>query len=354
MLRNELHTFQDLTESDVEVLDAKQGRFRVTIIEAGPGNKRNGHFYAPQMLEANAQKYVGAPIYKNHEHPREAMKRGGLPRPVEHLAGKIETTIWNPTGGKHKRGAVEGIVRLVDPHMRNLALETPSILGLSHRATASGIKPSLVAGTRHLMVEGIADVESVDLVTKPGAGGGGDWMTESHMEDTVLDNLTMEDLQEHRPDLLEAHAAKLRESDGGNEDFDTRLQEAIAAATPGIESKAADKVRAEFARKDQVRDNRIIVEAMLDEAELPAPSRAIIAKQFEAPFYDLKETDDGEVTPEAQLRQELQEAIKGKKEELAAASGAGSITGMGSGEDGNAPAKTELRTHNAVMKNIFD
>ncbi len=348
---NDIRPFVRLVEGDVKVIDPETGRFRVTIIEAGPGNKRNKHFYPKEMLERDANKYTGRTIYKNHEHPREAMKRGGLPRPVEDIGGLIERAWFEPNGGQHGRGAVVGEITLVDRHMVNIARHTPTAIGLSHNARATSVKPSLVAGDKHFVVEGIEEVKSVDLVTLAGAGGKIDSMLESELEETMLDSVTLDDLREHRPDLLEAHTAELREAEGGkhnDKDFDTKLQEALDVKLQEAVKETEDRLNTEHSNELQVAKNLRIVDQVLLEAELPTKSREDIAKDFTHPLYELVEAKEGveAIAPEAQLREALQTAIKEKQVELAEATGSGKIKGMGSGSgDGKQSRPTPLHDH---------
>lgn len=330
---DELHR---LTEADV-VVDSDKREVELTILTAGPGNARNRHFYTPAMLEANHERYIGARMFKNHETNAERKSRGGLPRPVDELAGVIREAWWDPNWGTS--GAVRGRAVLVDDKMVTIAKVAPELLGVSHDARGKS-KPGTVAGQRWHMVEGIDEVKSVDLVTLAGARGQVDRILEAHMEDNMdpkdgpLRNVTLDDIREHAPHLLEAHAAELREAQvdtGASTNSDAvsadELREAVAEAVTASE----ERLRTEHAKELQLRDNRIVARNVLSESNLPEPSRAKLASEFHDAFYEATDGEDGTViTPEAQLREALQTAIKEKQEELAAATGSGSIRGMGS------------------------
>jgi hypothetical protein len=250
----------------------------------------------------------------------------------------------------------------VDEKMVTIAKVAPQLLGVSHDAKGRS-KPAKIGGQRWHMVEGIDEVNSVDIVSLAGAGGRIDRIIEAQMEDNMegpLGTLTLDDVKEHRPDLLEAYAAEVApkgtEAKGGEDDNKVSTDELREAVQSAVD-EATETLRAEHARDLQIRDNRLVVASVLSESGLPEPSRAVISRQFHDASFEEAEVDGEAVTPEAQLREALQTAIKDKKDELAAATGAGNVKGMGGSSftEGAAPATKSRRhgAHESVMGQIL-
>ncbi|MFH1556817.1 MAG: hypothetical protein ABII76_18500 [Pseudomonadota bacterium] len=151
--------FRMLAEADTrrEPLIAK-----VKLIRPGPGNKSDRHYYPTEMLKRDAEKFVGKKMYETDHRADEKSTRTWVSTilAVDEFdaegAPLARVFVHHPDFAEHLRGLNEG--KIVDK------MEC-SIL-------ASGrVKEDVVDGESYRIVEAIEDVQSVDWVTRAGAGG---------------------------------------------------------------------------------------------------------------------------------------------------------------------------------------
>lgn len=193
----------------------EDGTVELILIRPCVGQGRGRHLYEAQMLEENAGVFAGWKMYANHQSKAAREALGGLPRPVEELAGRIIESRWDPTvpaEGRYGAGAVVGVVKPVGV-VKKLIEEDPALLEASIRATATDVRPGEAQGQRVWIVEGIESKGSVDFVSEGGAGGRIKDLAEAAMTEfaddltQVLEGLNDEEvleyLREKRPSLLE-------------------------------------------------------------------------------------------------------------------------------------------------------
>lgn len=201
----------------------EDGNVTIQIIRPSIGKGRGKHYYGPDMLRENAQKFTGWKMYVNHLSPEARRKAGGLPRDVADLGGRIIESWWDPTvppTDRFEQGAVVGKARPT-PFIRELIANDPEIVEASISTNATGVKQGTVKGQKVWVVEGIQDTGSVDWVTEAGAGGRVVSLMEAAMEaqevETALASLSDDELLAHlraeRPQLAEALAKPASESE---------------------------------------------------------------------------------------------------------------------------------------------
>ena len=226
----------DLQESGYTLQEGalqSDGSVLVHIIRPGIGRGRGSHYYSPEMLRENAGMFVGMKMYANHLSTAAKKALGGLPRPVEHLSGRILESWWDdsvPADDRFEQGAVMGRARPVGV-VKTLIEDDPSLVETSISTQASGVRKTTKKGQAVWAVEGFAEksdrpgmaVGSVDFVTEAGAGGKvlaaiQEAATDDEQAVTLLDALDDTDIQEYlehnRPELLEA--AGQRRGEGGS------------------------------------------------------------------------------------------------------------------------------------------
>lgn len=308
--------------------EGKRREVEVTIIKAGNGNPTNGHYYSAQMLEEAASKgqFSNAHIYADHENDMQALRKRGGVRSSRDLVGIIRETWWDA-----EDQSVKGNATILRDWVWEIIEADHNVLGLSISGVAGSIRRDKVAGALRNIVESIRVVKSVDLVTRAGAGGKINRILESMQEDIMaLEAITLDDIKEHRPDLIEAAVAE--HDAAGNapatltvEEHEAKLAEAVAAAEKAARDKAIEetetRIAAEREAEDRKRENLAVVESLVSEAGLPERTSARLTRDF-------TEKAEGD-TPTDDLREALQSAIKEAKEELAEAAGSGEIEGMG-------------------------
>lgn len=143
----------------------------VRIIKPGWGNKRDNHYYPREMLARDAVKFEGAKMYE-----------------TDHRDDEKSTRTWVSTIEKIARFDEDGspVARVVvhDPNFaqRVANLKAADLLGKMECSIAAvgKMKPGFEEnGRKGSMVEAITDVQSVDWVTKAGAGGAAVGISES-------------------------------------------------------------------------------------------------------------------------------------------------------------------------------
>lgn len=135
---------------------------RVQLIQPGWGNKKDNHFYPPDMLKRDARVFVGAKMFETDHKPSETNNRTWV------------STVTDITGFSDAGAPVaEVVVHSPDfaQRVRNLAAaELLEKLECSIRATGR-TKPHQEGERKGYTVEAITSAKSVDWVTKAGAGG---------------------------------------------------------------------------------------------------------------------------------------------------------------------------------------
>jgi len=138
----------------------------VVIIKPGWGNHRDNHFYSREMLESPgiAEKFIGAKMYETNHDPKDKNTRSW----VSTITGVQGHT---PEGAPIMRVAVH------DPNFAQRIINLNSE-GLLHKMECSILADALAerqvyeeGGRKGKRISGITSVESVDWVTRAGAGG---------------------------------------------------------------------------------------------------------------------------------------------------------------------------------------
>ena len=132
------------------------------LIEPGWGNPHDGHYYPREILERDAGVFEGVKMYE-----------------TDHRPGEKSTRTWVSTV-KEIKGFTDGgaPVGAISVHDRNfaerlLALEADGLLGKMECSILAGgtARSGRVDGRKAKIVESITEADSVDWVTRAGAGG---------------------------------------------------------------------------------------------------------------------------------------------------------------------------------------
>lgn len=151
---------------------------KVKLIRPGAGNKADRHYYPAPMLKRDARRFAGAKMYE-----------------TDHRSEEKSTRTWVSTIRDVSEFDADGspVAEVVvhDPgfaeRLRNL--NAAAMLGrMECSILASGrVKEGQVDGQDYRIVEAIEDVQSVDWVTRAGAGGQAVALAESEEGMTVND-----------------------------------------------------------------------------------------------------------------------------------------------------------------------
>lgn len=234
-----------LGRAQAKGITLREGEELLQIIRPTIGGGRGTRYYSPQVLEADAKNWAGVRMFRNHltDKQREALE--GLPRPIEHLAGRILESWWDgevPADDRFEQG---GVYARVKPRrdIREALDDDPDLMDTSISALATSIRPGTMNGRRVAIVEGIRiKPRTVDWVSEGGAGGRA-LREAAEQEEAVLESMTDEEfrtyMEQERPELLEA----LKGDDPDNDNDDD---------TAEINQRAAKHVKAGKSRKQAV------------------------------------------------------------------------------------------------------
>ena len=276
------------------------GSFPIKLIAPGKGSSG---FYSPEVLERDAGVFkAGLHMYTDHPTESEANERPE--RSVRDLAATLTTDAkWDKDGPDGP--GVYAEAKAIDAY-KPFIEELAPYIGLSIRASGE-VAWGEAEGQQGPIVKRIAAAESVDLVTKPGAGGKFLPLYESA-----------------RKRLQERQAPKEEEMDQKAID---ELKESHAKLAKTIEDQATELAREREARV--LREARELAVVRLAETDLPDITRERLAPQLAAKV-PLKE---GAIDREA-YDKAIDEAAKAEAEYLTKIGG-GRVTGLGSSEPAN-------------------
>jgi hypothetical protein len=298
--------------------------FDVSLIKKGWSKNAPPHdaYYSEPVLAAAAPLYEGAKAYA--DHPTETEMKDRPERSIRDLVGWYE----NVRVESGKLRAEFHLLESARPWLAPILIEKPDLVGLSHNAMGK-TKLSEAEGRTGRVVEAIAKVNSVDVVTTPAAGGSVDKLIASARPDTInptapeegtetmeLKDLTLEALRQQRPDLVQ------------------RLEEAARQAAKTEADTAAQSLRESVQRSDARAANaeaavaKITAKATLverlSESNLPAPAKMRVKALLEAAQTPMK---DGALDDEAWSTR-IKEAVQAEQDYLTKL-GEGAVKGAG-------------------------
>ena len=287
----------------------------VIIIEPGLGNKKDKNFYSPKVIKENAHKFAGAKMYLSHDEKDRGVK-SWVATITE--AGKRFT----PSGAAIGRIAVHKNDFWKD--LKNLS-EHGLLQTMHNSILALGkARPGIVGDIKANIVESIDKVKSVDFVPAAGAGGHVMQLIEEYQESGDIDFITLEELEDRRPDLVKEVKTK-----------QVTLSEEYVAMTKTLEDvqkelkESQDKIseyEAELAEQHQVNQKRDAVTYLYKESEGKLPKLAV--ERIEATI------GEGEFEEDADVEKIVDKLISDEVSYLSNLTKSGSaVTGMGESDE---------------------
>jgi len=323
----ELDVLREVTRlTEATAADAEGRLWRVTIIR--PGWSENNRYYSREVLAGAARLVEGAKAYA--DHPTETELRERPERSVRDIVGHY-------SGARQEGdGRVTADLHVLESAawLKSILREAPRLVGISINAlgkTSSGI----AEGRSGVLVDAIGRIQGADVVTEPAAGGSIDRLVASNRkggtEDMDWKDVTVEALQQQRPDLAKAVAdAALKEARPAAEEAVKPLREAL---------EAAQKVNAALGARVVQLEARDVVSGHLGKSNLPEAARARVRQLVEA-STPLKA--DGALDVEA-LDKRLGEAIIAEQKYILEVGGS-AVRGAGAGDAVPGAVVTEAAT----------
>jgi hypothetical protein len=292
-------------KTDLAVLNVK-------LVRPGWGNTRDNNYYPEEMLQKNAEKFIGAKMYESDHRPEEKSTRtwvstiSGISGFAEDGAPVARVVIHDPGFAQRVRNLNEA--KLLDKLECSI---------LASGKTVGGFE---LQGRKGQRVTEIVEVASVDWVTRAGAGG--------HA-------LNMAETEPASNDLAAENVAVVQS--GGTITEDKTAVEEVTTEKQVEEVTPVTEVPAIISEKQEPEEVKELsaeaVKAMLEMTHLPE----ITKKRFMASVFKTEE--------------ELKEAIEAEKKYISELTGAGKPFGL---SETAAKAAAETKGDpNAVIEKYF-
>lgn len=263
----EKDTYEEFKESyELTFAEAKIGsedKKEVDVLIVKSGMSLNKRFYKEEALREAAPLYEGAKVYADH-------KFGQGNRSVRDMVGFIK----NPYFSEEHKG-LRGTFKVIDEKIWTLVKESinegmSQLIGLSHVAYGDGKKVERGSAS-YLEINKIIGVESVDVVTRPAAGGKFLKLVASLEGDDEMkiEEITKEQILKDRPDIAEGF-----------------ISDAIDKYEKGkkmelTEEKVNEIVNAKAEEVKKLSDSRILVVEAVAASKLPDTAKARVKAKFE-------------------------------------------------------------------------
>ncbi|MBC9783541.1 hypothetical protein H1S01_03315 [Heliobacterium chlorum] len=339
--------FDGLTRLTEAATPMGGNKWRMTVLRPGWNIRLDGSlgdkYYTKQFVTSLAPLLEGAKAYADHQTDRE--EREKPERSTRDLVGYWSDAKVEPDGratatltllesASWLKAAIAEAEKLNNE--KGIVLVGPSIDGYGTTRIGDA------EGRRGKIVESAIGLRSVDIVTKPAAGGTVDQLIESAKEDIDLDlkNLTIDQLKASRPDLF-AQITQTKEAAApagivgapvGIAGIDAAtLQATISSEVTRIveAAMAPAKQAAEQMTKARVQmEAEPAIRAKLKESKLPDITQDKLFRLLAAADY----AKDGSLDSD-KLKEACDKAINEEREYISRLTAAGQITGMGGGGD---------------------
>lgn len=299
-----------LTEADATA----PVRYPIKVIQPGWGSSG---YYSEAVLQSAAHMFEGAQMFWNHPKSSDNYERPE--RDLRDLAGVLMNTHYEESNASG--AGIYGEAIVFEPFKETLDEIAPYI-GVSIRAGGK-VHEGEAEGRAGYLVDSIDLVQSVDFVTRAGAGG--KVLTRFAEAARTPDDLSESDENNPKEDNMELQEA-----------LDTIAEQktAIADLRKQME-ESANQLKEANDQLARVNEQRIIAESVkitrdaLEESGLPqVTQKRILAEAEKGDFAVATEGDKPTLDKDA-TEKAVQEAVSAEKEYLSQLGGAINITGMG-------------------------
>ena len=301
--------------------DANTRKYPVKVIQPGWGSSG---YYSESVLVSSANLFEGAQMFWNHPKSSDNYERPE--RDLRDLAGVLTNVHYEESNANG--AGIYGDAIVFEPFRETLKEIAPYI-GVSIRAGGK-VHEGDAEGRSGLIVEEINLVQSVDFVTRAGAGGKvvAKFEEAARQPDITNDDKHLEESME-----LEEAIKTIGERDNTIKGLNEQIEES---------NKTIASMREQLARMEEaqlINDCKSIVAEQLKESSLPQVTKERIlaeANKFLATKDDEEEDARGgkkkKKVDESKVKESVQEAIKAETEYISKLTGGVKITGMGGGD----------------------
>lgn len=296
------------------------GKYPVKVIQPGWGSSG---YYSNDVLAASASLFEGAQMFWNHPKFSDNYERPE--RDLRDLAGVLTNVRYEESNASG--AGIYGDAIVFDAFRETLDEIAPYI-GVSIRAGGK-VHEGEAEGRGGLLVDDINLVQSVDFVTRAGAGG----KVLAQFAEAARPIEILEEKEKENNVELEEAIKTIGERDETINDLNSRLTEAQGT----IETLSQEVSR--LSEAHMLAECSAIVAAELKESDLPEVTKERIQQEsgeFMATKDEGDEKSTKKVLDQEKVKESVQEAIKAEAEYISKLSGGINISGMGSNgrEDG--------------------
>ncbi|HVA23634.1 MAG TPA: Mu-like prophage major head subunit gpT family protein [Chloroflexota bacterium] len=295
------------------VLSPERREVEVTVLQSGLS--RNGWFYAPELLESSIPLFEGARAFADHPGPAERAERS-----VRDIVGYYHSARFEPAGGGSP-ARIKATLKVLESAgwlwtmIAESVAESRPFIGLSVDFVGA-VKPASRNGAAVKEVQAVRQLLSVDVVTRPSAGG---------RFERIL-NSEQPTQEEDMPDRSSPESG-VRGPESANDAL-PRTQD------PGLRTiEEAQRLLEDARTERRIAECERALDGLLAETKLPLPFRDKLRRRFA-----------GSVTP----AEAIQEAIDEEAAALASVLDGQLITGMGA-EKASITSRTELDRYQTAL-----
>lgn len=339
-----------LTRLTEEAKPLGGNKFRMTVMRPGWNVRLDGspgdRYYTRQFIASMLPLIEGCKAYADHQTDREERERpansvlklvGHWSDAKQEVDGSCTATFNLSESAAWLRSMLIDAEKLKNE--KGIVLVGPSINGYGN------VRMGEAEGRKGKIAESIKHLQSIDIVTEPGAGGTVDKMLEQakKKEDETVDwtKITMDDLKKNRSDLVDEMKKMMADETKKTAKENTKeAAEEIRGEFEAIKEsvKAVDaenkQLRAELAAERTQGTVKTKISELLKESKLPDISRDRLARLLEGRDF----TKDGVVNEEA-IKEAVAAAVEDERAYLSKITESGRVVDMGGG--GDPPNPTE-------------
>jgi hypothetical protein len=297
-------------EWEVTIIGAQTPKDVITIDGDRFIQSDNGRLYSVEALANSVSQWDGVKVFDNHLTQEEFEKKQGMRSPATEWLGTIVKPRWDAA-----RAQLRGVFKVVDNKLAEKLKNAfdqgvLSTIGLSIDTIPIMGREIFHEGQRLPVIAGISQIQSVDVVMEPAAGGRferliaakthkefNDMSEETTQGSLFADSVSEETVQGWISDGIAA-ALAAREAESQEEELEAMDDEEILAAKDEQDLTEAQKELL-LAKKEATRQKReaaiaktdLLLERKIDRAKMPDKFADILRQQYTGRVAEADELD---------------------------------------------------------------
>jgi len=332
----------EVTVFEAEIISDERREVEVTVLEAGLS--KMGWFYTPHLLESSVAQFDGARAFADHPSPNDRPERS-----IRDVVGYYHSPRFVPAADRpaHIRATLkvmESAAWLWSLIHESVAEGHPDLIGLSVDYVGR-VRNAQQDGRDVRLVDAIQRLFSVDVVTRPSAGGRFEHILHSEVPPEEIDDNS----NDEEGDLEMANITTPGTVESAADHAEVTEAERIGKADMTDMAAARDEVQrilTDLQQQRRVLEAERAIERELSGAALPDAVALKLRKRFQAAI------DAGSPPAPASIR----EAVDEERDVLGELAAAGLIQGMGfeKGASTILAGRGKLQKLQTALDQLFD